>query len=127
MPGTYAGLSARQALDEMMANAEATMQREMPRDMLLQIIKSSPTLMELLRWRKPLKPLLAHVAPNGNFNVPVVVPVVPECWKVGGEVPDVSGRCEHGMTRNGMACDWCSPIEEEPDILAITRGVARSG
>ncbi len=21
-------------------------------------------------------------------------------------------RCEHGMSRNGLACDWCNPIEE---------------
>jgi hypothetical protein len=113
---------------------------------------------------EPLKPLLAHVAPNGNFNVPVV----PECGRVGGEVPTFSGvgsgatfvtRVEDGKitainvagsgsftdpyvlspeepeiadrayiwesTARGFN-DW-SAKQDEPDILAITRDVARGG
>jgi hypothetical protein len=87
MPGTYEELNAiaRKAwrpspqsefIEELMANAEAG---------LCQIYQ--PAMQELLKRvlrpvdlpathtieGEPLKPLLAHVGPSGNFNVPVVV------------------------------------------------------
>jgi hypothetical protein len=133
--------------------------RTMPRDMSLQISKSSPTLMELLRWRlppvdlpatrpiegEPLKPLLAHVAPNGNFNVPVEKPISPQsefieelAAKAEAEKASFIGatevaRIEDGqitainVTGSGSFTDPYVLSREEPDILAITRSVARSG
>jgi hypothetical protein len=74
-------------IDEWMARAEAAMTATSPLAMMFEIYKSSPALQELLKRAQqsvdlpaphtiegePLKPLLAHVGPNGNFNEPVDV------------------------------------------------------
>jgi hypothetical protein len=147
MPGTYAELNAiaRKAwgqsvqsefLEKWMAKAEATMQRAM-----------------MCEMGEPLKPLLAHVGPNGNFNEPVEKPISPQsefieelAAKAAAERASFIGatratpvarvtRVEDGkiteITVTGLGT-WNEPYAyvlslEEPDILSITRDVVRSG
>jgi hypothetical protein len=76
-----------------------------------------------------LKPLLAHVAPNGNFNVPVIV----NRGEGYGYGATKVARVEDGnitainVTGSGTFSDPFVMSREEPDILAITRDVARGG
>jgi hypothetical protein len=116
----------------------------MPPEMFLPMYKSVPTLLELLKHAAlpPLPPLLAHVGPNGNFNVPVVFECPPPrvemetelvevTEKVGGAtaVVRIVGGKSTAITVTGSGT-WGEPFVlsmATPDILAITRDVARSG
>jgi hypothetical protein len=94
---------------------------------------------------EPLKPLLAHVGPNGNFNEPVEKPTSPQrefidhlAAKAAVERasfigPPAVARIEDGkvtaitVTGSGSLTDPYVLSREYPDILSITRDVARSG
>jgi hypothetical protein len=74
--------------------------------------------------REPAKPLLAHVAPNGNFNVHVVSDSGGGATEVATiEVGNITAIT---VTGSGSFTDHVLS-REEPDILSITRDVARSG
>jgi hypothetical protein len=121
-------------LEELMAKAEAAMTTEMMREIYKSDLPATHTIVG-----EPLKPLLAHVAPNGNFNVPVDVEHMQALIRKVTEKVDAATavarvtRVEDGqvteITVTGSGT-WNEPYvlsQEEPDILSITRDVVRGG
>jgi hypothetical protein len=93
---------------------------------VLQIYKATPYLQALLQGAMDL-PALAHVGPSGNFNVPVVSECGPSRVEMESAIAEITEKAGGAFTVSGSVwfTDHCS--REEPDIVAITRDVARGG
>jgi hypothetical protein len=116
---------------------------KMPPDLAIELYKMSPALLELLKRAtrpgdlpathtiegEPLKPLLAHVGPDGNFNEPVEKPISPQIEVGATAVARIEGGKITAITVVGSGT-WNEPYVlsiKESDIPAITRAVARGG